>query len=402
MSHTTTSFTVPFTANAPLRVLHVVPTFYPATRWGGPTFSTLALCNGLQRTGQVDLTVLTTDAAGPARGDRLNVPRHDRFEAGYTVTYARHIAANAVSVDLFAQLLPAMRRADLVHLTATYSSPTLPTLAGAKLLGKPLVWSPRGALQARQEWPGASSKAKVVFEALCRRLMPRRAILHVTSEAEKELSRRAIPIPAAVVPNAVEMPPDPILRSYRPGGVLRLAFLSRVHPKKGPEQLIAALSALPANTTLAVYGEADADYLAALQSQCAAAGVSDRVTFHGHVTGTAKTHAYENADIFVLPSFSENFGMVVAEALAHRTPVVTTTATPWGMLHEAGCGRLVPPGDSAALAAATAELASGDLAAMGAAGRALVEARYGEAELANAMIEVYAAVMSGGFSAPSP
>ncbi|MEM0905736.1 MAG: glycosyltransferase [Pseudomonadota bacterium] len=384
------------TDGGPLRALHVSPTFYPATRWGGPIFSTLTLCNGLQRTGKVSVTVLTTDAAGPARGDRLDGPRQAHFEAGYDVTYARRIAGKDVSLELMAQLLPAMRRADLVHLTATYSAPTLPTLAAAKFLGKPLVWSPRGALQARQEWQGAASKAKVVFEAACRRLLPRRAVLHVTSEAERELSRRAIPIPAAVVPNAVQMPPDPAPRTYRPDGALRLAFLSRVHPKKGLETLIEALKTLPAPTTLAIYGEADAGYADALKAQAAAAGVADRVTFHGHVTNEAKERAYENADIFVLPSFSENFGMVIAEALAHRTPVVTTTATPWQMLHEAGCGRLVAPGDSAALGQAITEIAGGDFAAMGAAGRSLVEDHYGEAALASAMVDVYAALVSEG------
>lgn len=383
--------TVPPGQAGPLRILHVCPSFHPATRWGGPIVSTRAICDGVAGH-DVAITVLTTDAAGPDRRDRLDVGRGAvRFPAGYDVIYARRIAGRDVSAELLARLRPLMRRADVVHLTGTYSFPTLPTLALAKLLDKPLLWSPRGALQARREWAAADSRRKVLFEAMCRAAMPRRAMLHATSEAEAAHSMAALPgVPAVVVPNAVDLP-EPAPRRH-PASGKKLLFLSRLHPKKGLETLLDALALLPAEVTLDVCGTGEPAYLVALHGRAEALGLGARITFSGHVGGAAKTAVFLDADIFVLPSYSENFGIVVAEALAHALPVVTTTITPWTQTVAAGCGLSVPPGRPDALADALRTLlrrTPGELAAMGAAGRRFVAARYGGQAIAARMLEIY-------------
>lgn len=372
-----------------MNLLHVTPTFYPATFWGGPIFSTKALCDGAAATSGVQVRVLTTDAAGLRPADRVR-PAWQNFPLGYRATYTRRLAGNDIAPGLLARLLPAVAWADIVHLTATYNMPTLPTLLACRIMGRPVVWSPRGAIQARIEWVGAGSRGKLAFEQMARALAPRNTVLHVTAPIEAELTRRAMPgMDLAIIPNAIEIPevPSDSVRSQPEEGPLRLLFLSRVHEKKGLDLLIAALPRLP-GTHLTVCGEAAPHYLAALKSQVVQLDLTNRVTFAGHVDGAARNQAYCGADLFVLPSHSENFGNVIGEALAYGVPVVTTTATPWKAVESAGCGRIVSP-DTDALVDAITELAHMDLAAMGRKGRAFVIDNFSPEHVSARMLTLY-------------
>ena len=372
-----------------LRVLHVVPSFWPATAWGGPVFSGKALCDGLAARG-IEVTVLTTDSAGPGRAERLALPANPaRFEAGYEVRYAAKRAGRDVSPELARRLWPMTARADLVHLTGTYSFPTPPALWAARRRGLPLVWSPRGALQASAEWAGASSRRKRAFEALCRRLMPPRAALHVTSRAEARLSAARMPGPqVAVIPNSVDLPAPRERGPARRGG-LRLLFLGRLHPKKGLEVLLEAMEGLPEWVALEVCGGGEAGYERALRARAAPLG--GRVRFAGHVEGEARDAAFARADLFVLPSHSENFGNAVAEALARSVPVLVSTACPWEGAAREGCGRQVPP-EPAALRAAILDLAGADLRAMGARGREWMARDFAPEAVAARMEALYRAL----------
>ena len=137
-----------------IKVLHVVPTFYPATYFGGPIYSLFGLCNVLARAGEIELRVLTTDSSGPARRDRLPLQEFPvRRPEGYEVYYCRKWWDKEFSVSLLRMLYLMIRWADVVHLTSAYSFSTLPTLILCRLLRKPVVWSPRGALQ---RWEGST------------------------------------------------------------------------------------------------------------------------------------------------------------------------------------------------------------------------------------------------------
>jgi glycosyltransferase involved in cell wall biosynthesis len=147
-----------------------------------------------------------------------------------------------------------------------------------------------------------------------------------------------------VIPNAIDIPKDRLVRNWRPDGRLRLAFLSRVHSNKGLDLLIPALAYLPDHVTLDISGDGDGDvaYVNSLYKTIADMGLTGRVTFHGHVDGAAKSAAFTGCDVFVLPTHSENFGIVVAEALAYGTPVITTRGVPWEGIETEGCGRPSP------------------------------------------------------------
>ncbi|MBN2906942.1 MAG: glycosyltransferase [Rhodobacteraceae bacterium] len=353
-----------------MRVLHVSPSFYPAVAWGGPIHSTKAICDGLAKDPRWELSVLTTDAAGPSRRDRLaDSAKTVPFPRGYNVHYARRIGGHSISVGLLWRLPLAMARADLVHLTGTYNFPTLPTLALARLLNKPVIWSPRGALQATSEWAEVPrARLKRGFERAAQVLRPRNCVLLVTSQREADTSTRRLGgIRVAVVPNSVEVPARGKSHAAdRTRSQTRLMFLSRLHVKKGIEPLIAALRHLPDSFCLDVYGDGDPAYVQKLRQQ--AVDLGERVRFHGHVDGAAKTRAFLAADIFVLPSHSENFGIAIAEALAHAVPVITTDATPWQDLDRQGCGRCITL-KTEDLAQTIALMSTADLAAMGRRGR---------------------------------
>lgn len=346
-----------------MKILHVVPTFYPATYWGGPIWSTKAICDGIAALPEMELRVLTGDAAGPAIRDRVTP-----VKLPYPVIYTRRWAGNCIAPGLLARLPKAVQWADVVHLTGTYNMPTLPTFVLAAALGKPVVWSPRGALLATHDWADAPRKGiKHAFEHVANALRPKGCILHVTAPGEASGSIDRMPgLAQVVIPNAVPLAP-PAPPRPRSDGLCRLMFISRLHPKKGLEALFAAMSHLPAHFHLDVYGAGDAAYVQTLRA--GAAQSRGRIRLHGHVDGAAKAEAFHTADLFVLPSHSENFGIVVAEALAHGVPVLTTTATPWAGLVQHGCGRCVDLTQTD-LAAQILALAAEDLPAMGARGRA--------------------------------
>ena len=365
-----------------MNILHVTPTFYPATYWGGPIWSTKAICDGINVTSDVDLRVLTTDAAGPERSRQVTPA-----PLPYPVHYARRVAGHSISPALVRKLPTAMRWADVVHLTGVYNTPTLPVFALAKAMDKPLVWSPRGALQATQDWQDAPRRmAKKSFEVGLNILRPRRVVMHATAQAEVTASvHRFVGMTTKIIPNTVDIPAIPT-RKKTDHQNIRLIFLGRLHPKKGLAELFAAMRQLPAHFSLDVYGSGDTDYTNALHS--IAADMDGRVRFHGHLPDAGKAGAFAKADLFVLPSYAENFGIAVAEAMAYGVPVLTTTATPWHALDARGCGRCMAMATDD-LTTEIAVLATQDLIAMGARGRAWVAQDFATRSMIDAFLALY-------------
>lgn len=361
-----------------MRVLHISNYFHPATNWGGPVFAMHALCNNLARDGRVEQSVLTTDSMGPNTRERMPRPTHPvRFEAGYDVYYSRITRPRYFSFELLRRAPGLVRQADIIHVTGGYTLNVLWGLCMAARYGKPVVWSARGAVLALHEFPDASKpRAKRIFIAMVRRLLsPTRAALHCTSEAEVEVMQTVFPgLRTRNIPNGVDQAPtrDTPDADTQDGAPLRLLFLSRLDPKKGIETLIEAMGRIEGQAQgqihLDVYGEGPADYEAALTRMVADQGLTGKVTFHGHVDGDAREDAFAKADIFVLPSYSENFGNVIAEALIRGVPVITTTNTPWQGLETHGCGRWIER-DPEGLAQTIQEMQNQDLPAMGARGR---------------------------------
>lgn len=369
-----------------LKVAHVVPTYYPAHVYGGPIQSVYHLCRGLALAG-CDVRVLTTDANGETRLD-VDTTREVELADRVRVLYCRRDRKPDISRQFVAALPGLVRWADVVHLTAVYSFPTIPTLAVAKLMKKPVVWSPRGSLQ---RWEGSTRfRFKKVWEAACRLAAPSRTVLHVTSTEEARKSMEKIPgMSWELVPNGVEVPRT--LCHVPRTGPLRLLFLGRLHQVKGIENLFEACKLLDrsgVDWTLKVVGAGDPAYTQSLRERVAALGLGSRVEMTGQLVGEEKREVFENSDLAVLPSFTENFGMVIAEALAHGVPVIASTGTPWEGVQAKRCGMWIDNAPET-VAAAIASLNSAALEEMGQKGRNWMISEFSWDSMGKRMAEVY-------------
>lgn len=373
----------------PIKILHIVPTFYPAVYFGGPIYSLLGLCNALARMDDVQLRVLTTDSSGPGLSDRMDVTANPfRRPEGYEVYYCRKWWGKEFSGELLFKLYPMIRWAEVVHLTSAYSFSTIPTLLFCLLMRKPVVWSPRGALQ---RWEGSSRPLlKSLWETACNALLSsERCVLHVTSREEADESRlRVSRARIEIVNNGVDIPREPERRSRVTGGALRLLFIGRLHPKKGIENLLQALKKMDEDITLTIFGTGDADYQAGLQKAAQALGLTGRVYFAGQVEGDAKLRAFWEADVCIVPSFTENFAMVIAEALAHGVPVIASRGTPWQAVVQRGCGLWVE-NDPDSLANAVNDMRKRDLEQMGRLGRRWMQESFSWQAAAARMHDIY-------------
>jgi len=147
--------------------------------------------------------------------------------------------------------------------------------------------------------------------------------------------------------------------------------------------------------TLSVCGEGEADYQACLKSLAAELDLTTRVTFHGRVDGAAKEKQFAEADLCVVPSFTENFCNVVAESLVRGLPVVASKGTPWGRVTEIDCGLWVD-NDAATLASAIRQMQTMPLQEMGERGRRWMQREFSWPNVAEQMIQQYETLIATG------
>ena len=169
-----------------------------------------------------------------------------------------------------------------------------------------------------------------------------------------------------------------------------LLFMSRIHPKKGLEILIDALS-ITKKLNLTIAGDGDYDYVNELKKLVVSKNLENRIRFVGPIYGDKKWEMIRQADVVALTSYSENFGLIVAEALASGTPVLTTTGTPWESIKERNCGWW---GDAnvesvkVALCGVENTLSSA-LNTMGVVGRQLIAEKFDVRTLADSLLNIY-------------
>ena len=370
-----------------MKILHVVPSFHPAYSYGGPIRSTFELCRNAVELGG-DVRVLTTDADGLDRVLDVNKKEEVEFPEGFRVRYCPRRQRHSVSPTMMRLLPTYMRWADVVHLTGVYNFPTFPTICWARSLNKPLIWSPRGALQ---RWEGSSRIGlKAVWDFLWYHTADRVELtMHVTSEQEsRETLARFPKLRMAMIPNGVDVPAD--LNRVERNGELRMLFIGRLDPKKGIEALLKACSlvdsALP--WRLAITGWGPPEYVSQLKEQIHALGLSGRVEMLGAVLSEEKKGLFECSDVALVPSYTENFAIVVAEALAHGVPVIASKGTPWSRLEEMKCGLWVD-NDPETLADAIRSISTMPLQDMGRRGREWMQNEFSWRSVTNQMLALY-------------
>lgn len=282
---------------------------------------------------------------------------------------------------------------DVFHSNCCWTPYCAYTLMWAKQEGYKTVLSPHGMLEPwilqRNYW-----KKKLPAILLYQRKAVRLAdVVHATARNEKEhLNSLGWNNNVTIIPNCVQI--DKIILKQEWNHSKTILFLSRIHPKKGIEMLIQSVAKLKnalAGWTVSIIGNGDEKYIQKLKEMSLLMGVDRIVKFHEPVFGQQKFELYRNADLFVLPTYSENFGIVVAEALACGTPVITTQGAPWENLITYNCGWWCEPNVDSLTKSLNDFISKSpnELEIMGRNGRKLMEEKYSSVSVSNMFVEMY-------------
>lgn len=329
------------------KILHVIPYMHhsaggppvvvekfaelaPARGWESSLVTTTLLCNGDEEELERSLV-----SRFPAKVLRVDRPR------------ARGLSSEAVSV-----LDREIGAADLVHVHTLWHPLTGMVRRTCHKYGKPYIVMPHGMLDPYSMRVKGLKKRLYMFLLEKRNLLSARRIVYTTAE-EMRLACTTFPwLPqGVVVPLGSEPPPDTkrealaesFLSCYpQLSGKRLLLFLSRLHPKKGLDRLLAAFRqvvAIHRDVALVIAGDGECGYVESLKNQVRTNGLASSVYFAGTLAGDTKWGAFAAAEIFILPSRQENFALVVAEAMHMGVPVIMTDkVNTWPYIARANAG----------------------------------------------------------------
>jgi glycosyltransferase involved in cell wall biosynthesis len=352
-----------------LKVLLTGTSLRPA--YGGPAHSVSRLAHALA---QLDMEV------GLWAPDRSAIAT-ELLPVGSPVRRLAGSVADAVT---------SFGRMDILHDNGMWLPHNHALAEAARRAGALRVVSTRGMLEPwavrHKRW-----KKAIAWQAYQRRDLRQAGLHHATAAAEAENLRRLhLGVPVCMIPNGVDVPAEVVKR--RPLRERTALFLGRLYPVKGLPMLVEAWARVrPRRWRLEIGGPDEAGHRAQVEQAIARLGLGEVVSFLGPLDGAAKREAFCRADLLVLPSHSESFGMVVGEALAHGAPVLATTAVPWPLLELHACGWRVEP-STEALADGLRQAIDTDavtLRAMGARGRELVAAEFGWDRVARRFYDAY-------------
>ena len=369
-----------------MNVVHTIADL--RTNSGGPARTVPRLCEAIAERGcSVELIAHDSAASDPPL-----VPNPVQVKT--SLLPARRAAWSRISSAAFRGRIEEScrrRHASLIHDHGVWLPTNHAAAAAARKLGLPLVVSPRGMLEP-WAWRHKAWKKSIGWRLYQRRDLESAAALCCTSEMEaRNLRALGVRQPIAVIPNGVELPHS-ATRERRNNSERIALFLSRLHPKKGLFDLVAAWSiSRPAGWRAIIAGPDEGGHRQDVEAAIFKVGLERAFSFAGPVADREKSLLYRQADLFVLPTRSENFGVVVAEAMAHGLPVITTKAAPWDCLERTGGGWWIDCGAkplAEAIRTATA-LSDAERAAMGARGRATVEVQFAWPRIAEQMLDFY-------------
>ena len=378
-----------------MKVLHVVP--YASSLYGGPPAVVALMANTLASLG-VEVDIVTTTAHGNAE---LDVPTGQPIiKNGVRYFYFTRQGPKfwMFSWSLRCWLYRHVRDYDLVHVHGLFAYTTLPACAAARHFGKPYVITAHGMLDpwclSHKWW-----KKLPYYSLLERRNLQRASAVHVTSSFELSgMAKLGFAAKTHVIPLSVEVPDRPA-RNPRDEHVLRLLFFSRLDPIKGLPTLLQALALLRARSGMAVVlkiaGQGCGEYLSELQAMVKRLKISDNVRFVGFLQGEAKSQVLAEADVFVLPSYHENFSLSTAEAMAAGLPVIVSDQVGLAEeISEAAAGIVVPIDSPAALADAIEKFGSVKYRQIaGENGRKVVKQKFSKEQFGESLLQVYKNVL---------
>lgn len=365
-----------------MRVAHTVSSLNNAS--AGPTYSVPGLARGQADLG-VSVTLHSLEGRPVLGGDGVADIRHRRDLAHIPVL--RRLGASR-----------GMRRSlakggyDLIHTHGLWLMAN-----NYRVEDTAFVISPRGML-SEVALTFSPLKKRAVGLICQQRSLKAASLFHATAQEELEDIRSyGLHQPVAVIPNGIDIP---VLETRASSPRRKLITLGRVHPKKGLVGLISAWARVAPqfpDWDLEIIGPDQNNHRSALEAQARDLGVT-RLTFRNAVHGREKQRLMAAADLFILPSLSENFGITVAESLALSVPVIATKGTPWSGLEVQSCGLWVnhSPEELAGAMAHAMSLPSSELERMGCNGRAWMEREFSWAGIAAMTLSAYRWILGQG------
>lgn len=367
-----------------MRVLHILPRI--VTLSSGPSYTVPRLCEALADHGaEVELCLVGDEAPFRTTNYDLTCFKQNRFGLGLCASSAMR-----------KYLCEAAKKYEVIHNHSLWLMPNVYGSWAVKNTSCKYVVSARGTLSSwalnRSRW-----KKRLFWAALQKQSMVRADLLHATAQSEyQEIRDCGLKAPVVILPNGVDTPKE--IFKTKTDKVRRLLFLSRLHPKKGLEELIRAWAKVEVDFddwVLSIAGPDQHPYADKMKCLVAELGLN-RVEFLGEVVGEEKERVLTNANLYILPTHSENFGVAIAEALAHGVPVIAGTGAPWGGVVEKGCGWWISPDIESIVSQLehSMRLSSEDLEAMGALGRRWMKGEYSWDAIASGMLKSYEALVS--------
>jgi glycosyltransferase involved in cell wall biosynthesis len=383
-----------------MKVLHVIPSLSPTQ--GGPSFALPLMERALAGSGVV-ITVVTTDDDGPGR--HAPVPLAQPVKTDYSTRwyFPRQTGFYKVSLPLRRWLKINVRRFDLIHIHALFSYSSTVAARAARRQGIPYLIRPLGVLN---RW-GMENRRQFLkslsFRFIEKPILRHAAAMHYTSLAEqREAEQAGATAPAAVIPLGIDtaefqnLPgPERFLNQFpQARGKKLVLFLSRLDAKKGLDLLLPAFAEIKRRqpeAMLVLVGNGAEDFTRGLHALAARLGLTDDILWPGFLAGAEKLSALSAAAVFVLPSYSENFGIALVEALAAGLPCVTTTGVAVGAEIAAEAAGLVVPPEKPALAGALEQLLADEALRfrLGGNARRLAQDRFSLAVLGGALQGLY-------------
>lgn len=391
-----------------MRVLHLIPSISPLR--GGPSQAVLSMVAALRKQG-VDAAILTSNDNGSGIQARMPLGRwHDHEVDGRAVPVLafgrwspplRAVREFAIVPGLSNWLEEHANKYHLVHVHALFSCSTSLGMTQLRRQGVPYLLRTIGQLNT---WSLKQSPArkKLFLRLVDRSNLESAAALHFTSEVERqEASALRLQTPSFVLPLGVPQLDDPPVPEAGPQAIvdhthecIRFLYLSRLHPKKQLPLLFEALARIKRRQPdrrwqLDIAGKGESSYEAVLREQAQQLELESRIHWHGFVAGAAKQALLRQADWFVLPSASENFGIAAAEALMAATPVVLCPGVALASdVEQTGAGMVCEP-NCDALSSCLEQCLTPPPFAMRQAARRLAETRYGWSAISHQLIKHY-------------
>lgn len=369
-----------------VRATHVVPSI--SNEASGPSYSVVNLCRSLLDAG-VDARLL----------DLLGSPKVKKPDFVTSFAISGPPARLGRSSDMKEWLNRSVNNGevDILHNHSLWMMPNVYACQAVRGENVPLVVSPRGTLS---QWAMENgSKLKKIFWPLLQRpALDRVSCFHATAYSEfEDIRRLGFDQPVAIIPNGVS-----ILKqgASQKNSRRTLLYLGRIHPKKGIDNLLRAWGAVFTrfpDWELKIVGPDNNGYLYELR-QLAAKLKLQRVVFTGPLFGKEKAQAYFDADLYVLPTHSENFAMTVAESLAAGTPVIVSKGAPWEELDSKDAGWWIDFGSEplAVCLSQTLSMTRFNLETMGQNGRKWMESDYSWISVAASMKSLYEWLLDRG------